>query len=415
MKLVILKLGEVLARALFVLFCIYCLVPEQSGQFGILATLINLFAFAFGYERHVDIQRRFAASASELFDSVVAKSFGLYGFNYTLLLPLFLLGAILWSLLPPIVAAACVVIVVSEHISNKTYNLALVTPRYHNFLVITVLKNAINVVMVAYWVFFTEQLQLTDVIKLWAMTSLVGSGLILLMWLRINEVKQDTSEQLLSLWGSIKEQFKLSFNHFMIGMFALVSIQLDRIMAGSLLPFEQVGIFFRHVTLMGIIYQFFNIAFFNRILPHVYKNREVESVSQLRTRTRREYVKVVVFALSLFALFVAIYLSPLGFVYHKYQLQLSLLGIFLLSFLVRAAADLNGLVYNAKHKEKFLLRYQMAALAVGVVAFITLTLNFGMVGTVVAGTFGASTYYLLTLFNYRMFKGEVTGDTNLVN
>ena len=48
----------------------------QAGQFGLLATLVGLFAFAFNFERHIDIQRRAAGEPHAVFArSVVQASF----------------------------------------------------------------------------------------------------------------------------------------------------------------------------------------------------------------------------------------------------------------------------------------------------------------------------------------------------
>jgi len=410
MKLVLLKLCETLARALFVFICIYFHSKEQSGQFGILVTLMGLFAFAFGYERHVDIQRRHAASPPELFDTVVAKTFSLYGLNYAVLIPLFLICAVLWSQITVTLALACVVIVVSEHISNKTYLLSLVTRRFRNFLVLTVIKNSINFLVVAYWVFLTDfgqmnTLVLADVIMLWACTSAVCSSIIIALWLRINQAAKQPDSP--SVWHNIKQQFKWSFWHFSIGLFAILSLQLDRIMAGSLLPLDQVGLYFRHVTLVAFIYQFFNIASFNRLLPSIYANAHKESISSLRGRTRREYFKVLIFAIAIYASFLLAYISPLEQFYQRFELQVELLGILLVTFLIRAAADFNGLVYNAKHKEKYLLKYQMIAVAVGLCAFTGLTHWQGMVGTVIATLFAASTYFILTRLNFKHIDAQL--------
>ena len=60
MLLVVLKFVEVFARAGFIVGTSYSLGLADAGRFGLLATLVGLFAFAFNWERHVDIQRRHA-------------------------------------------------------------------------------------------------------------------------------------------------------------------------------------------------------------------------------------------------------------------------------------------------------------------------------------------------------------------
>lgn len=398
MLLVVLKLGETLARALFLFICIYSLEKEQSGQFGIIITLTGLFAFAFGYERHIDIQRKYADSPNALFDSIVASSFKIYALNYLLMIPLYVVCVVHLGQLSIDIAIVCVVIVVSEHISNKTYNLSLVNSRYRTFLVLTVTKYLFNLVTLAYWVFWGEEtLNVHNVLTLWASTSIVCSVMILVIWWRINLA--ETRE--IGVWEEIKSQYKHSFSHFMIGLLAILSLQLDRIIASSMLPLEDVGLYFRHVTLIAYIYQFYSIASFNRILPVVYGNAQRETAKVLKSRVRREYIKVVAMALSMLACLFVVYYSPLQFLYDKFELQIELLCILLTTFVIRAAADFNGLIYNAKRREKSVLLFQFLALMGGVVAFIVLTSRYGMLGTVISSLISACIYLSLTEFKYK--------------
>ena len=91
MYLVAIKFLEVLSRALFVVGTSYSLSLGGAGQFGITATWIGLFAFAFNWERQVDIQRRHAGDSDAVFDRAVKVALPFWGFNQVIMMPLFLL------------------------------------------------------------------------------------------------------------------------------------------------------------------------------------------------------------------------------------------------------------------------------------------------------------------------------------
>jgi hypothetical protein len=59
-RLVVTKLVETAARGFFMLVCIYALPLEEVGRFGLIATAVGLLAFALGFERQIDGQRRVA-------------------------------------------------------------------------------------------------------------------------------------------------------------------------------------------------------------------------------------------------------------------------------------------------------------------------------------------------------------------
>jgi hypothetical protein len=69
MLLVAIKFIEVFTRAAFVVGAIYTLSLADAGRFGIVVTMVTLFAFAFNGERHLDLQRRHVDSEAAVFDS----------------------------------------------------------------------------------------------------------------------------------------------------------------------------------------------------------------------------------------------------------------------------------------------------------------------------------------------------------
>ena len=95
--LVAVKLIEVAARAGFILTATYGLPIAQAGRFGLIATLVGLFAFAFNFERHIDIQRRSAGEADPVLDRFVVQALKFFAFNWAIMIPLFLLAVALWT------------------------------------------------------------------------------------------------------------------------------------------------------------------------------------------------------------------------------------------------------------------------------------------------------------------------------
>lgn len=406
MYLIFLKLTETLARALFVFTAVYSLSIEQAGQFGILVTLVGIFAFLFGYERHIDIQRKYAGEKHSIFDSAIIDAMFFYGFNYLLVIPFFFFFVVLWAQFEPILAIACIGIVVGEHIANQAYQLALVNERYRNLIIYVVIKNIITFGVTVYLVFFTESiLQLTDVLKIWSIASVLCAAVLLIQWWFFKQSKKKIIIK--DLKKMVFIQHKQSFVHFLIGLVAILTLQLDRLMAGSLLELSEVGVYFRHILLISFIYQFFNIASFNRVLPKVFSQAKQNTALSLKKIIRKEGVKVLLLASAIYLFFLAIYFSPLGDFFERYQVKIELLGLLLITFTIRATADLNGLVFNAKGKEKKLLTYQLTTLSIGSIAFVLLTLSYGILGTIIAGSIGAITYFLLTNYNYRFIDSGI--------
>jgi hypothetical protein len=129
MYLVLIKFVEVFTRAAFVVGTSYSLSLAGGGQFGIAVTLIGLFAFAFNWERQVDIQRRFVNASPAVFDRAIVSAVQFWGFNQLVLMPVFLLTCHLMAGLSTWQLLLAAVIVSGEHVANQTYQMALISRR----------------------------------------------------------------------------------------------------------------------------------------------------------------------------------------------------------------------------------------------------------------------------------------------
>ncbi|MDQ8027721.1 MAG: hypothetical protein REJ23_03270 [Brevundimonas sp.] len=406
--LVAVKLLDVAARAGFVLVATYALPIAQAGQFGLLTTLVALFAFGFNFERHIDIQRRTAGQPYEVFDRYVSSATGFFAFNWALMTPLFLGAVILMADISPEMAALAAVIVIGEHISNQAYYFALISPRYAPLLLVVTVKNLLLAGVVLYQALLADSpLQLDFVLPLWAAGAALCTAALVLMWLRIRTATP--RETPFHFGVDILGQHKASAVHFLLGLIALLVLQYDRLAVGALMSMDQVGVYFRHAALASLAYQAFSVISFNRIIPTVFAAARQESVAALRGRVLREYLLTLIGAPVLFALLWGADVLTGGVYSERFHLSILLIGVMLIGFMLRAAADFHGLVLNARHLENAVLRQQAIAFAIGAVLLAGLTWRFGLFGAASATAATAGLYLILIALRVsRLVRSEAT-------
>lgn len=405
--LVVVKLADVAARAGFILAATYALPIQEAGQFGLLTTLVALFAFGFNFERHIDIQRRSAGLPYEVFDRYVSSALGFFAFNWALMTPLFIGAVILLAHFNPGLIGFAVIIVIGEHLSNQAYYFALISPRYYPLLLLVAVKNLVLVGVVLYQALLSGVgLNLAFVLPLWAGGAVICTAALALMWLRIRNITP--REKPFHFGVDILSQHKASGVHFLLGLVALLILQYDRLAVGALMPLEQVGMYFRHTMVVSLAYQVFNVVSFTRIMPSIFAAARTHDLAHLRGRVIREYVKTLVGApLLLAALWLADTLT--GGVYsERFHLSLTLIAIMLGAFVLRAGADFNALVLNALHRESEVLRRQAIAFTVGGALLAFLTWRFGLYGAA-AATVATSAVYLAMIATrvFRLTDAEV--------
>jgi O-antigen/teichoic acid export membrane protein len=383
---------DVLARAGFVLTATYGLAIAQAGRFGLIATLIGLFAFAFNFERHIDLQRRTAGAPNSEFDRHVTQALKFFAFNWVLMVPLFVLAVALWTQPGWWILGLGVVVVLGEHLSNQAYHYALINHRYYPMLVVVAVKNAVLALIVLYRALFArEGFDLLFVMELWAIGAIVGFVGLAALFSRLNAAERKATP--FRLGDDILGQHKASLTHFLIGLIAILILQFDRLAVGGLMSFEDTGQYFRHTLLVSFAYQAFNIASFNRITPAVFAEAKREGVPALRRRVLREYLKTLVGVPLLFLVAWGLDRLTAGVWSERFHLSLVLMGLLLIGFVLRAAADFHALILNARHEERRILASQGAAFAVGAALLVLLTWRFGVYGAACA-TIATSALYL---------------------
>lgn len=392
--LVVVKLVDVAARAGFVITATYGLCVDQAGQFGLIATLIGLFAFALNFERHIDIQRRSAGEPSDVMDRMVVQALKFFAFNWALMIPLFLLAVALWTRASWTVLLLATVVVVGEHLSNQAYQYALIDKRYQPLpLVVTVKNSALAALALGVALFMRNAFDLTFVIIIWAVGAVICTLMLAFAFLRIRNATPKTTP--FGFRTDILRQHRDSMTHFLIGLIAILVLQFDRLAVGGLLTLEQTGVYFRHALLLSLAYQLFNIASFNRITPTVFSLAKTETKGRLIQIVLKEYSRTLIGApLLLAGLWLADRVTG-GVWTARFQIELGLVAIMLLGFVLRAAADFPALIMNARHLEKLVLHRQGIAFAMGGPLLIGLTHLWGLWGA--AGAMVATSALYATL------------------
>ncbi len=404
MSIVVLKLFETFVRSLFVLVASYALPLDESGRFGLFVTLVGLFAFLFAYERQVDMQRKMVGQPPREFDRMLQDGLWFWLFNYAFEVPIFVLLMLLWLKLPLILVLWSPAIVIGEHLANQAYQIAMIGPRYRHLMLVVTAKNAALLAAAGYYIFLDKaDLSLASLLDAWGMLSLFS---ILALGAALFAIKEHIVRDEPLGFPVIARQYRASFNHFMIGLVAILSVQMDRLVAGAFLAPAEIGIYFRNAMPVSIVYQLFNIASFNRVLPEIFAAARTSPVAAIRPRVFREFLTVAGAAALIYAaILAAAHLPHLDGLFAKYHIRPELLCFLFASFLLRAGGDLNGILLNGKNLERRILAIQVSALLVGVVFYVGLSWRFGLMGTVVAGMFGQGLY----LFRTRRALSRIEG------
>ena len=235
--LVVVKLIDIAARAGFVLVATYGLQIAQAGQFGLIVTLVGLFAFAFNFERHIDIQRRTAGEPWDVFDRFVTSALGFFAVNWLLMVPLFIVAVLLLTHVGPPLLALAVVVVIGEHLSNQAYQYALISPRYYPLLLVVAAKNLVLVAVVLYHALLSGTgLDLEFVMQLWAMGAVVCTAALAVSWLRFR--KAAPREARFRFTVDILGQHRASAIHFVLGLVGILILQYDRLAVGALMSLD---------------------------------------------------------------------------------------------------------------------------------------------------------------------------------
>lgn len=390
------KMIDVLARAAFTVGLTFMLPLAVASKFGLLVTLVGLFAFAFGWERHIDVQRRLIGVDGAVFDYAVLQMTRLWLVNYLWMLPLFLLVLLCYAAVPPYLAALVLIIAICEQVGNSAYNVSVVERRYLLLVVCVAAKNLVLLLLsIALILFFPARLSLSLVLEYWAGVSLIATfGIALTWWTRHKSLQGSAPAEALSgFWV----QHRASLTHFLTGLLAVLILQIDRLVVGGFVSAEQAGIYFRHIMLVAFAYQFFNVASYNRRMPEILSLARDAGIGPAQQVVRRESLLVCcLIVLGFIGATVLDYFTDQRLT-ARWHIAISLLGILLLAAQLRIFADFQALILNARLREKRVLQNQMLAFGIGIILLIALTVTYGIYGTALATLASATLYLILSL------------------
>jgi O-antigen/teichoic acid export membrane protein len=400
-RIALVKFVEVGLRSVFVLFSIYSLAITEAGQFGIILTCQGFASFVFGYERYIDIQRRFVGESSDLFDGAVSRALILFVVNYLLFTPFYIVAVGIFAELSASLVFLCILIAVGEQLCNFVYQLAMVNERYGKLLYIAIVKN-IFMVGGLLFLFLADIFNIHNVIFVWAAANVITVVLLSFYWLTAFNVKNSYPAVVKK---SIIDQYVWSKTHFIIGLVAILSLQLGRLTVGSLLPLEQVGIFFRHALFVSLVYLVFSIAIYNRVLPEIFSMIKKTSISEVNRIVLREHRKVIGLLSILCFGIGGLSLFDNGALFLRFDLELYLLLGLLISTAIQTRGDLTGLLLQGLLKEKVILNVKIASLVISIIFTVMLTILLGIKGTVLATIVGSLVY--MVYMQYSLARVEL--------
>ncbi len=400
MLLAFLKLGDIGTRSLFILIILYSLPVQKSGQFGLLITILAFWSFFCGFERYIDIQRRLVGQPDSGLDLTILDNLRFYSFNLLLAFPVVAVLLTHWAGLNYMVVALVPIIAFAEHQSAEVYRYALIVRRYRNLLWIVLVKGLVLLAVVCSLMFlFNESLTLNTIIMVWAAISAVFLLISIGYFIRLAENLH--FNQLPPFWAGLSSHFRASRVHFWIGLLALLSLQADRLIVGSLLSLEQTGLYFRHVYLATFVYNVATVLSYNRILLTVYQEIQTGSFYKAKKIIRAEKWKVIPFG-AILVCGIALSRFDVYFDASPFQSLIpSVLAGLLLALNLRILADYNAIILNAFHWERYIFRSQGISLLVSAILNIFMTSIYGIKGTVVTILVGVVLYLFATSFYVR--------------
>jgi hypothetical protein len=389
------KLADIAVRSMFVLLVLYALPVRETGQFGLGLTLLGVYAFAAGFERYNDLQRRLAGTGAHDSDRLIISSLRFFTLNHLVGLPLLALLLVWWVKLPLALVLAAAVVGVSEQFCNEVYRIALIAPRYRPLLFTVLGKNALLLaIVVAQWWQNERTLRIDGVLLAWAGCSLAG-----LLMIAAGAMRLWTFVHWADVVGAgltQRQQWRASATHFLIGLVAMATLQLDRLIAGGLLSLDESGRYFRHAFLASFAYQVFNVASYNRLAPRIYTDCRSNHPAQARSAIRQEYQWLVPSAVLVMAGFYAAVHLGAGVVPALQSVNPHLLALLTAGYFVRTIADFNALLLNAVMSERMVFNAQLAALAATLLFNLTLTPVLGLTGPMLSLGLTAVVYALAT-------------------
>ena len=404
-KLIKFKLFETLTRSFFLLTVIYGFSLETSGLFGLFIVILNLSSVFIGFERYISFQRDIVNKPPRIVQEQISDLVKLYLFNLLLIAPFFCMLVKFKLIDSPIIVFATLFILLIEQLSIQIYNISIVCKEYVNLMIFIILKYIILIVLVLYILYSNLENPFLLIICSWILLGFLQ--LIPTVYKFVTQQNKYNINFFTINFTKIFQQYKFAKIHFLIGIFAVISLQLDRVIVGFWFSIETMGVYYRHVTLIGLLYQIFNICSYNRLIPLIYKSaKSKQNYGFIKSTLFKEYLInfVILICISLF-LITLFSFSYIEFLFNKYLIELDLLILLLLVFSIQIYANFRVMIYNAYKSENFIIKYQLISLIIGLIMMTLLIPVFGIKGIIYGSIISAITFgFLLSKSQPNFYK-----------
>lgn len=362
--LVLVKLLEVIARGLFVVFCTYALPLIDAGHFGVLVASVGAAVFLIGFERFVDIQRRMSGAEPHRIQAEFRAVLRFFLQQYVIITAVAVMLASLFTTWSWPTLAALAAVLAAEHLGNQTYLATLIYSRGYLYLVAAMVKNFCLLVAVVF-IFVSDRADFTvdAVVNAWGLVSTGFIAMLAILWhyqSRSFPALNGSSES----WKRIGEQYRSSCAHFLTGAIAFVAVQADRFVVSGALPELDIGIYFRNLTITAFMLQFISIVSYMRLAPRVMELMRDGHLDRAFNILRRECALVLagVAALVGLGLLVDKVLGHPGAAMH---IDPHLLLILTVGMLFRILGDYCGLLLLSMKYDRKVLMSQVVSVLVG--------------------------------------------------
>lgn len=395
MTIALLKLLDIALRALFFLIPLYLLDPRAAGQFGLLNTLVALSTFLVGFEHYRVMQRQLAKTDETETHALIASVIPFFCANYIVVAPILAVLIVFWLELPLYDAVLGLVIVIGEHLSNETYRLAVVSEKHRSYFSIALSKNFAGLMILLGVIGIQGSgLSLVTILEIWAGASAFGLIIVCGFYLRGKPP---------SLTGfrwtpvGLTEQYHAALTHFIIGLVALCSVQIDRIVIGGVSDLETAGIYFKNLFIAASVYQVVTVTIHNRFISGLYQAathaRNLQAIAVIR---RESFRATMVYLTVIAAVLVAAAWTEILELIGRGTLKVEYLIGLLLAFVLRTIADHYCAFLNAYLEERSILVAHFSAACITAVLSMVLTSAAGISGTVTSVIIGSATLLVLS-------------------
>ncbi len=369
---------------------------ELAGKFGFILLLFGFFSIFYGFERYISLQREIIDESGYLASFKLASTFRFYIFNFLISSPLLAILLYNYGISNVVLIICCLLISFTEHISNAVYNISIVHSNYLVAMPTIIIKNSIMFILGVLLIIFKQKNPIEIIIYCWSILSFVQLVIFSKWFAHSLEVYK------IKFWnfdlGEIKNHYGVAKINFLIGLISVLSLQCDRLIVGYSFDSFFTGIYFRHVSLISIFYQLFNIVSYNRLVPKVFSEAKEQPFNRLREIINNEFKKITVILIALTILFVLGYYLFLKPIFFSFHIDIYIVLFLLCIFYIKIYADFHGMILNALNLEVKLCIFQFLTVLISVLLMFVFIPHFQINGVLLASFIGTIFYASIMYF-----------------